>query len=65
MAVAKVIELISEGLTVEDAVQNAVTQASKSIRNIQGVYVEGTKALVTDNKVTSYRVNCKITFVVD
>lgn len=65
MAIAKVIEVIAEGSTVETAVANAVAEASKTVKNIRSVYLEGTQALVTDNQVTAYRVNCKVTFVVE
>ncbi len=65
MSVAKVIELMADGKTMEKAVQNAVDSASKSLRNITGVYVNEVKGLVKDGKVTGYRVNCKVTFVVD
>ncbi len=65
MSVAKVIELIAEGESVEDAVANAAKQAAKSVRKVRSVYVEGIKALVKDGAVTGYRVNCKVTFVVD
>ncbi len=65
MSVAKVLELIAEGDTVEEAVADAVKEASKSVRKVRSVYVEGIKAQVKDGAVTSYRVNCKVTFVVD
>ena len=65
MSIAKVIEVIAEGDTVEGAVENAVKEASKSVRKIKNVYVEGFQALVDDDKVKKYRVNAKITFVVD
>ena len=65
MSVAKVIELMADGETMETAVQNAVDAASKSIRNVTGVYVNEIKAMVNDGRVSGYRVNCKITFVVE
>lgn len=65
MALAKVIELVAEGSSVEGAIEAAVAEASKTLRNIKGVYVKGIKALVEDGKVTGYRVNCKLTFVLD
>ncbi len=65
MAVAKVIELMADGKTMESAVQNAVDSASKSLRNVTGVYVNEIKGLVENGQVTGYRVNCKVTFVVD
>ncbi len=63
--VAKVIELIAEGDTIEKAVQNGVKEAAKSIRDIKGAWVQDTKAMVEDGKVTGYRVTLKLTFVVN
>ena len=65
MSVAKVIELISEGDSVEDAIENAAAQATKTLKNVRNVYADGIQGIVRDGKVTSYRVNCKVTFVVD
>jgi flavin-binding protein dodecin len=63
MKIVKVIELISVSEKgVEDAVQNAVAEASKTIRNIDSVYVKEIKAHVVDNKVTTWGVNCQISF---
>lgn len=65
MAVVKVVELLADSTeSWEDAAQQAVTQASETIKNIQSVYVENFQALVDDNKVTKYRVNVKVSFVV-
>ena len=65
MSVAKVVELISEGDTIEEAVAKAVEQASKTLRNIRSVNVENIKALVEHGKVVQYRVDVKVTFVVE
>ncbi len=65
MSLAKVIEVIAEGKTIEGAIDAAVKEASDSVRNIKNVYVEGIQALVDDTTVTIYRVNVKVTFVVD
>ena len=65
MSVAKVIEIISEGDSVEDAIKNAAKEASKSLKNVRSVYAEGIQGMVSDGKVTSFRVNCKVTFVID
>ena len=64
MSIAKVIEVISEGRSIDDAVENAVTEAAKSVQGIKHVYVEGIQPLVEDNKIKQYRVNSKVTFVV-
>ncbi len=65
MSIAKVIEVIAEGESMEAAIQAAVTEAAKSVRNIRSVYVESTQALVENDRVVKYRVNAKVTFVVE
>jgi len=65
MSIAKVIEVIAEGNTVENAIKNAATEAGKSIRNVKHINVENVQGIVEDGKVTSFRVNAKVTFVVD
>lgn len=63
MSLAKVIEVIAEGKSMEEAVENAVKQASKTVENIRSVYVENISGIVESNKITKYRINAKITFV--
>lgn len=66
MAIAKVIEVIAESdKGWADAARNAVTEASKSVHNIKHVYVENMNALVEDNQITTFRINAKVTFLVD
>jgi dodecin len=66
MKIVKVIEVISASdKGIEDAVQNAVTEVSKTVRNIDSVYVKEIKAHVKDGKVTTYGVNCQLSFRVD
>ncbi|NBC24108.1 MAG: dodecin domain-containing protein [Bacteroidetes bacterium] len=63
MSVVKVIEVIaSSEKSVEDAIQNAVSEASKTVDNIDSVWVKDIKAHVKDGKVTTYGVNTKISF---
>ncbi|MBK6264969.1 dodecin domain-containing protein [Marivirga sp. S37H4] len=63
MKVVKVIEVIAASeKSFDDAVQVALNQASKSVKNIKSIYVSEMKAKVTDNKVTSYGINAKISF---
>jgi flavin-binding protein dodecin len=63
-SVAKSIELLAEGDTLEAATEAAVAEASKTIDNIKNVYVDDYRALVEDGRIQSYRVHTKITFVV-
>lgn len=60
--VVKVIELMSESpKSWEDAAQNAVREANKTLRNIRSIYVKDMNAEVQNGKVTSYRLNSKVT----
>ena len=66
MTVAKVIELIgSSKLSFDDAVKNALKEATKTIRGIKEVWVKDFSALVEDGKITEYRANVKLTFLVE
>ncbi len=66
MHVAKVVELIGTSeKSFEDAINNAVKRASKTIRNIRGVDVISQKAVIKNNKVIEYRVNIKLAFGVE
>jgi flavin-binding protein dodecin len=61
--IVKVIELMSESpKSWEDAAQAVVQEASKTLRNIRSVYVKEFTAAVENDKVTSYRINAKVTF---
>jgi flavin-binding protein dodecin len=64
MSIAKVIEVLAEGDSIEDAVQAAVSEASETVRGIKQVYVDDFQAIVEDEEVVKYRINAKITFVV-
>jgi dodecin len=63
MSIAKVIELMAEGDSIEAAVQSAVNEASETVRNIRHIYLDHIQAIVENNQVVRYRVNCKLTFV--
>lgn len=66
MAVLKVIEVLANSdKSWEDATKKAVSQASKSLKNIRSVYVQEQSASVKDGEVTEFRVNVKITFEID
>jgi len=62
----KVVEVIAESKESWDAAaENAVKEASKSVRNIKSLYVQEMQAVVEDGKITRYRMNAKISFVID
>jgi flavin-binding protein dodecin len=63
MSIVKVIEVIATSeKSFDDAVRNAVAEASKSVKNIKSVYVKEMNANVSNNNVTSFAVNAKISF---
>ncbi|MEK9500151.1 dodecin family protein [Gaopeijia maritima] len=64
MSIAKVIEVLAEGDSIEQAIENAVKEAGRTVRNIRSVYVAETQAIVRDGKIKKYRVNTRLTFVV-
>ena len=66
MAVVKVIEMLAESEQGwEEAVRQAVTEASRSVRGISSVYVNEFQATVENDQVKNFRVNVKVSFVVD
>lgn len=66
MSVVKIIELVgSSDKTWQDAVDNAVKRAAKTVRNIRGVDVLGWTGKVEGGKIVEYRANVKISFVVE
>lgn len=65
MTIAKVIEVLAEGSSIEGAIEAAVSEAGETVRGIKHVYVDGIQAIVENDKVTKYRVNAKVTFVIE
>jgi flavin-binding protein dodecin len=65
MPVVKIIELIGSSPDGwNEAVQNAVTEAAKTVKNIKGVHVKRCTAKVENNKIVEYNANVKIAFIV-
>ena len=66
MSVAKIIEISAESPnSFEDAIREGIKRASKTIKNIKSAWVQDQLAEVKDNKVVSFRVHMKVTFVLD
>jgi dodecin len=66
MPIVKVIEVIaSSDKGIDDAIRQGVVEASKTVRNIDSVYVKDIKAHVKDGQVTSFGCICKISFRID
>lgn len=67
LSVAKVIEInASSGKGIEDAVQHGLSKASVSVKKIKGAWVNEIKVVTgDDSRITEWRVNMKVSFVVD
>jgi flavin-binding protein dodecin len=66
MSVAKIIELSAESpKSFEDAIQNGIARASKTVHNIKAAWVKEQNVVIDNGKVTLYRVDLKVTFVLD
>ena len=66
MAVARVTEITaSSSKSVEDAINEGLRRASKTLRGITGLEVTSIKAKVAKGKVEEYRVSIKITFILE
>ena len=66
MSVAKVSEIsATSSRSFEDAIQQGLTRAGKTLRNIRGAWIKEQHVRVNDGKVTEYQVNMMVTFVLD
>lgn len=64
MSVAKVIEISAQSPnSFEDAVKIGIERAGKTVENIQGAWIKEMKADVKGGKISAYRVDMKVTFI--
>lgn len=66
MSVAKVTEITaSSKVSFEDAVKRGIKRANKTLKNITGAWVNEESVVVKNGKITAWRVNMKVTFILD
>jgi dodecin len=66
MAVAKVIEITATSdQSFEDAIKQGIGKASETVQNIKGAWVKEQKVLVENGSVNGYRVDLKVSFVLN
>ena len=66
MSIVKVIEVISTSeKSFDHAVQNALQEASRTVKNIKSIYVKEMNANVENNQITTYGVNAKVSFEIE
>lgn len=66
MSVARVVEISSTSpKSFEDAIVQGIARATETLRNVKSAWVKEQEAEVKDGKVVAYKVNLKVTFVLD
>jgi flavin-binding protein dodecin len=64
--VYKLIELVgTSGASVSDAIQNAITRAAETVRNIRWFEVVQVRGEIAGGKVAHYQVTLKVGFTLD
>jgi flavin-binding protein dodecin len=66
MAVARVTEIIAASKkSFDDAVEQGIARASKTLKNIEGAWVQDQKVVVKNGRITEWRVALKVTFILE
>ena len=66
MSVARVTEITSSSSkSFDDAMEKGIKRASKTIRNIEGAWIKDQKVIIKKGKISEYRVNMKLSFILD
>ncbi len=64
MSVARVTEITSSSKkSFQDAIEKGIARAVKTLKNVEGAWIQDQKIDVEDGKIAAYRVNMKITFI--
>ena len=66
MSVAKVTEIIASSKNgFDEAIKEGVKRASQTLKGVTSAWVQDQQVVVTDGKIKEYRVNLKVTFVLN
>jgi flavin-binding protein dodecin len=66
MSVARITELSATSQTsFEDAIQEAVTRATQTLRGVEGAWIKDQNVLIENGSITGYKVNLEVTFVLE
>jgi flavin-binding protein dodecin len=64
MSVARVTEITSSSKNgFQDAIEKGIDRATKTLKNVEGAWIQDQKIVVEDGKIVAYRVNMKVTFI--
>jgi dodecin len=66
MSVARVTEISSQSArSFEDAIRQGLRRANATLRNVTGAWIKEQQVAVTDGRITGYRVNMLVTFILE
>lgn len=66
MSVARVTEITAASpQSFEDAIRMGIDRANRTLRNVKGAWIQEQQITVDDGKVAEFRVNMKVTFILD
>lgn len=66
MSIAKVTEITAASTkSFDDAIEQGIERAAQTVHGMQSAWVNEQKVVINKDKVTEWRVNMRITFVVD
>ncbi|WP_054310858.1 dodecin family protein [Mesorhizobium sp. 1M-11] len=64
MSVARVTEITaSSKKSFQDAIEKGIERAAKTLKNVEGAWIQDQKIVVEGGKIVAYRVNMKVTFI--
>ena len=66
MSVARITELSATSQTsFEDAINEAISRATSTLRGVEGAWIKDQNVMIQDGKITGYKVNVAVTFVLE
>ncbi len=66
MSIARITEISSSSTTgIQDAIESGIDRANRTLHNIEGAWVQDIKVTCKDGKIDEWRVNMKVTFVLN
>ena len=66
MSVGRVTEITSTSEeSFEDAIRTGVAKANETLRNISGAWVKEQNVMIDNGKITAFRVDLMVTFILE
>ena len=66
MSIARVVELTATSReSFEDALQQGVSRATKTLRNVRSAWVKEQEVTIENDSIVAFKVNILVTFVLD